>query len=281
MSKRLLILGTTKNCGRTILEEFERFEGVFSDFDRAYFLVESDSSDDSVVKLNQLSEKYDYFSFISVGELSKLIPIRIERIAHCRNIYLEHFEKSNKETLFDFVAVVDLDNVNSKLSKKSIESVFKFTAWSACAANQTGPYYDIYALRAKGWSGHDLNLELSSSISKYRGAAGVFRRAVIAKMCHSRGDSPISVESAFGGFVLYRAENLLGHRYSAFDANGNLQCEHVGLHESMRMAGAEIFIVPHFINAGWTKNAKRAFMKYFLLIILGRFYYKFRPEFVS
>jgi hypothetical protein len=92
------------------------------------------------------------FRFASLGQLQPTIPGRTDRIAHCRNRYLQEIAENPEYADIDFVVVADFDNLNTLVSAKSFRSCFKRQDWDVCTANQRGPYYDIFALRHPTWS---------------------------------------------------------------------------------------------------------------------------------
>jgi len=278
MTHRVLIVGVTRNCSKKILNEHKILKDAFSEFEQEFYFVESDSNDDTLSYLKLLDEEFENFSYKSLGELKSKIPNRVSRITYCRNKYLEYFESRVREFEYDLVVVADRDNVNKKLTRKSVSSCIAIDGWSACTANQRGPYYDIYALRAKGWSEIDINQEHNYLKSLGKSPFMNFYLSVIRKMFRKRGSEPFLVDSAFGGCAIYKASELLNHRYLEFDEVGELQCEHVVLHNSMNKSGAKIYLVPTFINANWTQNSWRAIVKLMGLILLGGRYYHMRNE---
>jgi hypothetical protein len=58
----------------------------------SFFVVESDSSDGTAEALARLSASNDNFRFTSLGNLSEVFRKRTERIAVCRNRYLEELQ---------------------------------------------------------------------------------------------------------------------------------------------------------------------------------------------
>jgi hypothetical protein len=93
---------------------------------------------------------------MSKGKLSEILPNRIERIAFCRNVYVDFIRNNYKKYLWGHVAVADLDGMNFIINKKGIDSCFKVNKkWDGLMANQPYGYYDIYALRASGWVEYD------------------------------------------------------------------------------------------------------------------------------
>jgi hypothetical protein len=70
----------------TIEREVQTLMASLGNFHETHcFVVESDSSDDTVKKLAQLTQTMPHFSYVSMGQLSKQYPRRTDRIALCRN----------------------------------------------------------------------------------------------------------------------------------------------------------------------------------------------------
>lgn len=258
--KSIVVVGVARNCARTLRKSIRTIEAALSGFDtRQWFIVESDSSDATVDTLRQISAQSPNVEFVSLGDLRHDIPARTERIAHCRNVYLEAIRSRSAWRDAGLVAVADLDGINTLLDKSGVESCFERDDWSVCTANQAGPYYDIYALRHATWCPDDWWQQ-----HDFARALGIAERESIQFACHSRmleipATAPwIPVESAFGGFALYRAEALLTSDavYRGTDPAGVGVCEHVPLHRSLTAAGERIFINPKMINAQYTEHTR-------------------------
>jgi|694.fasta_scaffold149206_2 hypothetical protein len=274
----ILIVGVIRNCAPNLESEINNLDRAFSDFSRKYFFVESDSSDDTVKKLNDISLKMKNLEFLSLGNLSNIIPSRVPRLSYCRNRYLEYMRNIYQSNLPAYIVVVDMDGVNSKLSKESVNSCFHLDNWEVCTANQKGPYYDIYALRAANWNEDSLVKSYNLNLEKYKLHVLAFYFTVVHKMLKRRGCEPIEVESAFGGLAIYKTSALSHHTYNEKDENGNITCEHVALHRSILSDGGRIIINPRLINSGWTSNSRRAFLKLIGLGLLGKGYYYFKES---
>jgi hypothetical protein len=65
----------------------------------------------------------------------------------------------------------------------------------------------------------------------------------------------IPVESAFGGLAIYKRHLFDNVRYSSVLANGDRVCEHVTLHQQMKVKGAKLYINPALINSGWNGHS--------------------------
>src|SRR6187399_321055 len=187
----MLVVGVARNCAKTLRKTYERLERALAGFERRkWFIVESDSSDDTVGALQRLAAASPEFAFRSLGQLSDAIPARTERIAHCRNVYLDEIRA--REDLADdcIVAVADLDGINDLLTRSAVESSFARDDWSVCTANQSGPYYDIYALRHPIWCPDDWLKQQDFALGLGIGARDSMRFACHSKMLEIPATAP-------------------------------------------------------------------------------------------
>ncbi len=270
----LLVAGLARNCEKKLEDEVRQINLAFSDAKSINWLViESDSDDRTLDVLNKLSNK-DFFDFISLGKLEKKIPNRTERIAKCRNLYLEELKFNSKYNEIDYVIVADLDGVNSKLSLKSVKSCWETDVdWDACFANQSAPYYDIWALRHDLWNPADC-FEQNAFFSKY--SVDVFFNrysSILSKMITIPEDvEPIKVKSAFGGLGIYKKNLLLKGEYSGLKDNGENECEHLNFHIN-HLSEANLYIIPSLINSGWNEHSRqRSKLFLFILFCATRFF---------
>jgi hypothetical protein len=60
----------------------------------------------------------------------------------------------------------------------------------------------------------------------------------------------IHVESAFGGFGIYKMESIKNLKYSGVNDTGLPICEHVPLNLDIGRAGGKLFINPRLLNCG-------------------------------
>ncbi|MGX9355829.1 hypothetical protein ACS3SW_11945 [Roseobacteraceae bacterium S113] len=195
-----------------------------------------------------------------MGKLRDSHPIRTERIARCRNAYLDAIEHRSEFQEVSYVVMADLDKLNTHLTKEAVAS-----AWSTdhdrdmCAANQDGPYYDIWALRHASWSPNDCWEQVDFLRNFGVDKKDAVRSCVHVRMITIPRDSDwIEVLSAFGGFAIYKRDAILGCRYEGFDDHGSQICEHVRFHAQMQSKGARLLINPRMINAGVTEHAAKA-----------------------
>jgi hypothetical protein len=260
---KILVVGLVRNCESKIEKEFNIIDAAFSDAKTlSWLVVESDSEDATVAALENLKSK-NHFDFISLGKLSSTYPKRTERIAKCRNRYLEEIRVNKKYIDCDFIVVADLDGVNSELTQSAVKSCWEIEAkWDACFANQSTAYYDIFALRHKIWCPTDCfktrDFLMKHGTRKFK----AHQSAVLSRMIKIKTDGePIEVDSAFGGLGIYKRNSLISADYNGLTSKGEEICEHVNLHSQMCKNGSKLYIVPSLINCGWTNHSKNIQLK--------------------
>jgi glycosyltransferase involved in cell wall biosynthesis len=250
------VVGLARNCGNTIKEDIHSINDAVKEAKAvAWLIVESDSNDRTVEQLEKLQAELSNFQFVSLGQLTDTIPKRTDRISFCRNYYAEELRNNPLFSNVDYVVVADLDGLNSKLTKEAFESSWLRNDWDMCAANQDGPYYDIWALRHKEWCPNDCWAQYSF-LNTYRlDFARNLWASVYSKMITIPKDSEwIEVESAFGGFAIYKKWMFDECRYVGISKSGEEFCEHVYFHRILKAKGAKLFINPRLINADLTEH---------------------------
>lgn len=256
---KILVAGTARNCERTIRKEVEYLNKALRFCrDLSWFVVESDSSDATVYQLESIAKDIPSFRFSSLGKLTESLPLRTQRLAYCRNIYIQELRSNPFYADIDYLIVADLDGTNELVSEDGVKSCWTRLDWDVCTANQRGPYYDIWALRHSLWSPSDCFRQfdfLSSHGMKERFAVWA---AIRSKMITIPEDSEwIEVDSAFGGLAVYRRRVIEDVSYIGVDAVGAEVCEHVALNHQIRSKGGRIFINPRLVNTDITPHSRR------------------------
>jgi hypothetical protein len=249
----VLVTGCVRDGAATLRSDVGRLsEALFDVPEVRWYLVESDSEDDTPAVLAALAEEMGTFRFKGLERLRGRWPERTERLAHCRNHYLMEL-RSPRHHDVDAVVIADFDGMFRCFTQESWRSAWIRDDWAVCTANQKGPYYDIWALRHPEWCPDDCWQRFRSLR-----AAGVLPEEALDQAVHSRmiripvDSAWIEVDSAFGGLAIYRRSALLAGRYEGIDAGGRPICEHVSLHGRIRADGGRIFINPRLINTGLT-----------------------------
>jgi len=262
----MLLVGTVSNVAKTLEKELRIVLNALSEFDSVdVFLVESDSNDETVKLLEKLTFNILAFKFKTLGHLKDLLPHRINRIAHCRNVYVKYIRDNYEMYKWDYVAVADLDGMNFKLTKSGIRSCFETkTIWDGVMANQSFGYYDLYALRAVNWVEGDCfeELEIEKRRAKHQKQSknrflnfilsfkhyDRLRKTVIYDRMRllPKKSGLIKVRSAFGGFAIYKPGIFFNSDYNGDEAN--IVSEHVIFHSNIENHESEFYINPKLIN---------------------------------
>lgn len=276
--KNILVVGTARDCAKSIEKSILVVKDALIDFNFvSFYIVESDSGDDTVKKLTLLGERLDNFRYVSLGTLSQRIPSRTERIAFCRNQYLKYIKDSKQA--YDFILVTDLDGVSEKLSRQAILSCWIRDDWEACFSNQDAPYYDIWALRHPQWAPTNCWEEYTRLVNQGMRPYLAKRKAIYSKMVRiDQSSNWIEVDSAFGGLGIYKASAIGGCWYSNTDEFGYEAPDHVSFHNAVKLKGAHLFINPAMINGSWNEHNRElrkinqilSFEKYIFSLVIGR-----------
>jgi hypothetical protein len=256
----VLVVGTIRNGSNKAIQDLQRIMQALETLaEFKVFVVESDSEDDTVDKLDALSKSDSRFRFQSLGKVSQIFPDRIERLRYCRNHYVRELRSFSDYLDCDVIIVADLDGVNRKLSTRGLDLALKsLNQWDAISANQSGPYYDILALRHPIWSPNNWMTEFRY-FEPYIGKVKAKRHSLSDRQLRIPASKPIiPVDSAFGGICVYQRWVFEKCDYTADDfAYLDVEIDHVTLHRKMRSFGGTIAILPAFLNSGWNEHSFR------------------------
>jgi plasmid stabilization system protein ParE len=264
------VVGTARNVAKSIEQEIRSIKKALDPLGNIYFhLIESDSVDSTVQVLQRLKETIPNFDFTALGELRQDIPDRIERLIFCRNAYVIKLRELIEELNIQTVAVADLDGMNTKLHTKSIEQAAKnLSDWSAICANQMGRYYDLLALRHKYWCPNNVFDEYRW-LGRFMDLKHAKNLAIYNRMIRIPVNSgTIEVDSAFGGFALYRAQIFLYCDYSRQPHDSPSDIDHVILTRRIRESGGRICIDSNLINGGWNEHSLASLGTFRLMVSL-------------
>lgn len=248
----ILLAGPIRNASGHIANDIEKVLTSLKQFKAVHcFIVESDSSDDTLQRLEEISKKFQNFSFITAGQLSKKLPKRTDRIAYARNLVIDAVASDPKYQNIDYIAMADLDGMNSLVTSEKVAQCWEVDEpWDVITANQLGGYYDIWALSHPYWNPMDC-WEQKHRLEEILGDEAATKIALGSKqvVIDPRADL-IEVDSAFGGLGIYRREAFLAGRYAGTDAEaGGIDvADHIPFHRDLRRKGYRIFINPAFIN---------------------------------
>lgn len=277
---KVVLVGTISNAGDTLEKDLRRVLNALVNTEvLQIYIVESDSQDNTLNVLENLSIRFPFLNFESLGSLKSKFPGKISRIRFCRQRYVDFIRTYMKTTAIDFVIVVDLDGMNKSIKAQDVDESFLEHGWDVVLANQTGGYYDLLALRHPTWCPNDIKSELLDMQSKvqpsqisrfhlYKRAKrlieldNVARKVVYSRMQSIPKKSPwVEVESGFGGFAIYKAKLFQEFDYSVKDLKPSEECEHVAFNLKIHESGGNLFINPSLVNNRFNgHNIRRFFL---------------------
>lgn len=256
---KILLAGPVRNVAHTIQKEVETLVTSLGGFKEIHcFVVESDSSDNTVKKLEELQGVIKNFSYVSAGKLSEKYPRRTDRIALCRNLIIDAVANNHQFADIDFIAMADLDGMNGLVTPDKIIDCWEADeSWDVVTANQQGPYYDIWALRHPEWCPVDC-WQHKQSLEEIIGDKAAENLAVTARQPVLPPQLGfIEVDSAFGGLAIYKRDAFLAGRYAGVDSVAGFDvADHVPFHEELRAKGYKIFINCALINCQQYPNSE-------------------------
>ena len=260
-TQNVAVVGIVKDVQGTISDDYERIRISLSGFKSiSWFIVESNSSDSSLMELSDIRSKDPSFNFMSLGKVDEQGQSRTVGMADARNSYLRELRDNSRFENIDFVVVADFNGLNNLLNKDSIESCFQRSDWDACFANQSKKYYDIWALRHPLWSPNDCWSQHAFFRKYLKFPELALYSSVQSRMIHiPMNESWIEVESAFGGLGIYRRSVISEGVYVGLTETGFAICEHVPFNLMLRSKGYRLFVNPALINADSTDHSENAF----------------------
>ena len=267
--KPIIIVGIVKNIEKSIQKDIARLSRAFGMFKEIHwYLIESGSSDKSTQQLAKIKSANKNFNFESIIHNSHF---RTENMAQARNAYLVYLRNKPDIKEFPYIAVADFNLLNNKITAKAVLSSWSRDDWDVVTANQSGKYYDVWALRHNLWSPNDCWKHHAFLREYIKFPELAITYAIRSRMLKIPKNSDwIKVQSSFGGLGIYKTEVLMkGNFYKGTDTEGNITCEHVPFNEYLINEGSRIFINPRMINARYTDHTLRITFLYTIIRILS------------
>ena len=282
-NKKLSVIfaGCARNCESYLVRSLENINHYSNLFKESFqIIIENGSNDKTREILKNNNSKKNYYIFDD--SLNK-IQVRTLRLEKARNLIIDKIKKIEELRKCDLLIIVDLDDLGIyKIDEisliKSLNFLFSKKSIGAVFANQLGTYYDMWALRDHKSYKTDFWVEILQAISKKinikdnisHDILNDVKKNIIDKKTFSidKNSSPILVNSAFGGFGIYKMENVLKNKnkyegmqiinISSKDRD-NLKlkyqkCEHVNFNKGLIDQDLELYILPYLINRDFVKN---------------------------
>tara|TARA_X000000950_G_C13868966_1_gene642070 strand:- start:1172 stop:2068 length:897 start_codon:yes stop_codon:yes gene_type:complete len=278
---KVVFAGCAKNCEKflpTVLENINIYSSLF--YETYTVIVENGSADKTKEILKKNKNQRNIFLFRD--DLNKF-SYRCERLENARNLIIKTIKKDPKLADCDLLIMLDLDDIGAyKIDDKdildSINFLFSIEKSAGVFANQQGTYYDLWALRDQKYCKNDFwvevlqflfkNKKLNEEISKNN--IEDVKRDLIDKKNFSfeKNHPPIPVNSAFGGFGIYKMKYVLKNKrnyagtqkidiISKDDKKFTVKyqkCEHVNFNLGFIDQNLKLYILPNLINRNYIRN---------------------------
>lgn len=275
---KVVFAGCARDCSTHLPETIKNIRSYSKLFKESYTLiVENGSKDKTKEILNQNLNENDIFLFRE--DLNQL-PNRGQRLESARNIIIDTIRDNEKLKNCDLFVVIDLDDVgtykiNDQDILKAVEFLFSKKKIGAVFANQLGTYYDMWTLRDQRYCKNDFWVEVLQLLIKNKNLAEQIskdnfievKKRIIDKKTISFDVNmpPILVESAFGGFGMYKMKNVINNKQKYIGVQ-NIEviskdkkkiklkyqkCEHVNFNQGIVEQNLELYILPFLINRGY------------------------------
>ena len=278
---KVVFAGCARNCSNFLPKVLDNIEFYSSFFGESYtIIVENGSTDKTKEILKNNQNKKNFFLF--EDHLNKL-PYRGQRLEKARNLIIETVKKNTNLISCDLFIMLDLDDVGTyRIDEKNIFDSIKFLfskeEIGAVFANQLGTYYDMWTLRDQKYCKNDFWVEVLQFLINNKNSNDKIskknieevKKNIIDKKTYSfeKNHPPIKVESAFGGFGIYKMKYVLknNRKYEGTQIVDLIskdqkrlkvkyqKCEHVNFNQGFIDQNLELYILPNLINRDYEKN---------------------------
>ena len=261
---KAIFAGCVRNCERWLPKVLTNIEKYSSYFLKSHFIFIENDSTDNTKEILEKWYKNRNCSSINMDGL-KNIPKRGLRLEAARNTYLKIIKDSNSLKKYDYLIVMDLDDasifeIEKKNILKSIEFLNSDKSIAGVFSNQRGMYYDMWTLRHKTICPVDVWEEILDYKIKNKVTDEIAYECTLKKRKFNldENNSPLEVDSAFGGFGIYKMDYVLknqkpyiGSKTKKIDKNHTIKwqvCEHVQFNMGIKDLGGKLYILPYLIN---------------------------------
>jgi len=256
---KVYFVGLSKNCFGTLknnIENLEKFNELYEG-NCEIIVIDSDSSDGTKEYLNNYQKMNKNFILVEKDMLDNQFSNRIEKLSYCRNIGLRMIDRAEDAIYIPMDMDIDLFThfnifkfhklVISFIEDESTEGIFPFSI---------PYYYDIFALRKKGWVEKNAVFEAHKLKQKYKIGSFLFNYFFVFNKQKKQNyfkQLTIRVESAFGGIGMYKLNKGKDYEYSTHESISNYYSEHIYFNQNFKKL---------FIYKDWIIDAPLEHIRY-------------------
>jgi glycosyltransferase involved in cell wall biosynthesis len=265
---KVVFAGCVRDCAMSLPSVLHNIERIASLYDQAGFIfVENDSKDHTKEIIKSWCDNRKNASLITLDGLASLQLPRTIRLAKARQEYIAALKAHFSD--YSYLIVMDCDEINSaEIDIESVRRAITFLesdrSYAGVFANQEGAYYDLWALRHPEKCPGDvweevLDCATNCRLSDQEAINRTFSKRIFSLPLNAE---PLEVDSAFGGFGIYKVPNVLLNRKDFIGYKkkeiltedraievGLQVCEHVSFNSGFREQHQRLFILPYLINA--------------------------------
>jgi len=246
----IIIAGTCMNVDIYIKNILSHIDKCGSKFNSYHVIIFENDSIDKTRELLLECKKNNYTYIFKDGMCDKE-KSRTRRLAYARNQILEKVRELNISNNYDYLLLLDMDNVNENGTfVETIDRCFEdnLDTWDMMGANQNGEYYDKWALRKSG----QLNYDCWQKIKKHGNTEEAKKKYIKSiKYKYEDDGKLVPVTSAFGGTAIYKLKSIPKKCvYKGYHLTGDDKCEHVDFNKCIKKNGGKLFINTLFYNDG-------------------------------
>jgi hypothetical protein len=239
------ILCCARDCEQDVENSLRQLQNLGNLFGNAQmYIIENDSNDGTLASINLAIERHKIkIKLFTTKGLDSIFLSRTDRLSYCRNYLLE----ASKEYKYDYYIVADLDGVFSTVDPELFMTCFKYDCWTGCFPVSALRYYDLWALRHRSLMPGDYNDMLNEvPYVLTNDNAQCLITIPLRNLDFSKAKGWLEVDSAFGGFGVYKGFNYQKGRYHGSELDEPI-CEHVSFHKRLQSNCSRFYINPEFI----------------------------------
>ena len=277
----VVFAGCARNCEPYLLKTLENLNAYSKLFNESFQIIVENGSNDKTREI--LKNNFSKNNFYILDDSLNKISVRTIRLEKARNLIIDKIKNTDPLRKCNLLIMLDFDDlgiykIGEETLIKSLNFLFSKKSIAAVFANQLGTYYDMWALRDNKFCKTDFWVDIIQSMTKNvnirdnisNHILNDVKKNIIDKKIFSldKDSSPVSVNSAFGGFGIYKMENILKNKnkyqgkqiidITSKDQNNiklkYQKCEHVNFNQGLINENLELYILPYLINRGFEKN---------------------------
>jgi len=274
----VVFAGCARDCATFLPSTLRNIRFYSSFFKESYTVIVENGSTDKTKKILEDNKKHNDF-FLFCDNLNALSH-RGQRLEKARNMIIDKIKDEAKLANCDILIILDLDDIGAYRVKENdlknaVNYLFSEDKTAAVFAKQLGFDYDLWTLRDDKNFKNDFWVEVLQNIMICKNSSenitdqhleDVKNNYIKKKLLSfNRSAEPIKVNSAFGGFGIYKMQYVLknkrkyeGQQFARIVTKDQKKilikyqkCEHVSFNQGLIDQNLNLYILPSLINGNF------------------------------